>query len=190
MANTLKTIQIFSKVGKIISKVIFILCVVFGAICLVAVFSALTGIGAGEIFKIGGMSVVGLIGNETGRNIEEISADMISGLFALASNAVLAKFYEKYFVNELASGTPFTFEGAKEMLRLGILTIAVPIASIVSSEIILAVLKNFWGVAENSELRADVSVSLGIALIALSFVFKYGAELIENNNKPEITEEK
>ena len=34
---------------------------------------------------------------------------------------------ELYFKNELADGNPFTLRGAKELMRLGILTIAIPL---------------------------------------------------------------
>lgn len=180
MTKTLKTIQTFSKVGRIISKIIFILCIVFGAICLVAIGTSIAGLGAGELFKIGGVSVVGLVEKETGESLDGMKANMIAGFFVLVSNGVLAKFFEKYFTNELAAGTPFTFAGAKEMLRIGILTIAVPIATTTVSSIILAVLKNVQGISEGSDLNAESSVILGVVLIVLSFVFKYGAELKDN----------
>lgn len=186
MTKTLKTVQTFSKVGRIISKIVFIFCIVFGAICLVAIGATITGLEAGEIFKAGGVSIIGLIQKETGENLDGIKYEMISGFFVIVSNAVLAKFSERYFTNELVAGTPFTFAGAKEMLRLGILTIAVPLGTSTISSIILAILKNLYNVTVKADLNAETPIFLGIVLIAISFVFKHGAELKEQkiiNNK-------
>ena len=46
---------------------------------------------------------------------------LIAGI--CAGEAVLAKFAEHYFKRELTDGTPFNLGGAKELMRLGILTI-------------------------------------------------------------------
>lgn len=190
MTNTLTTVQKFSKAGRIISKIVFILCVIFSVICFICVCTTAAGLGMGELFKIGGVSIIGLIEKETGGSIEEMQASIFTGFLSLASSAVLAKFCEKYFVNELAAGTPFTFEGAREMRRLGILLIAVPLGVSVFSEILLAITNIDQKITMNAEISASSPILLGIVLIAISFVFKYGAELKENNINSRIKEDK
>ena len=48
-------------------------------------------------------------------------AGVCGWLIVCAGQAVLAKFAETYFKNKLQAGTPFTFGGAKELLRLGVM---------------------------------------------------------------------
>lgn len=58
-----------------------------------------------------------------------------------AGEAVLAKFAEHYFKRELVDGTPFDLGGAKELRRLGILAICIPIGTQMLAEIIYAVME-------------------------------------------------
>lgn len=78
-----------------------------------------------------------------------------------------------YLKNELADGTPFTLRGAKELMFLGIKTIAFPLGAIILASIICA----YANIEET--FTNEVEMGLGIALILLSFVFRYGAELEE-----------
>ena len=63
-----------------------------------------------------------------------------------AGEAVLAKFAEVYFQNELQAETPFTLAGAKELLRLGILTITIPTGCAVAESIVEGVIVGFMKV--------------------------------------------
>lgn len=58
-------------------------------------------------------------------SVAQLSADVIS----LALDGVVLCFAAAYLKQELADGTPFTASGAKSLLRLGILTIALPLIS-------------------------------------------------------------
>ena len=112
--KTLKTIQVLAKIGKIISNIVFICSIVGFCLCVLGIVSLAAG---GTLIKIGGVTVRGLIENNAGIPLPELYASMIVGVFICAAEAVLSKFAGIYFKNELEAGTPFTFEGTKELSR-------------------------------------------------------------------------
>ena len=75
-------------------------------------------------------------------------AGVCGWLIVCAGQAVLAKFAETYFKNKLQAGTPFTFGGAKELLRLGVLTLVIPTGCSVLGSIAEGIAAGFWN-AEN-----------------------------------------
>ena len=80
--------------------------------------------------------------------------------------------------NELKAGTPFTLSGANELLRLGILSIAIPVFTYMLSNIIYDSFKAaFIDVQKIDGLNGEVSLSLGICLIIISLICRYGAEV-------------
>ena len=83
-------------------------------------------------------------------------AGVCGWLIVCAGQAVLAKFAETYFKNKLQAGTPFTFGGAKELLRLGVLTL---------------------------DLSFDngASIVLGVMFLPGSLPCRYGAELTQQD---------
>ena len=97
---------------------------------------------------------------------------------------MLAKFAENYFKNELKAGTPFTFAGAREMLRLGILTLAVPTGCAVAGSIVEGIAAGFMNIEKVSAMDMYFdgawSIALGVMFIAVSLLCRYGAEVTEN----------
>ena len=118
--KTLHAIQVLSKIGKIFSKIVMICCIVGFGLCIAGLFGVAAG---GEILKLGGVTIKGIIGNTAGLSEGTLYAAMAVGMILCACEAVLAGFAAHYFGRELADGTPFTFGSAKELLRLGILAI-------------------------------------------------------------------
>lgn len=93
----------------------------------------------------------------------------------IAAEAVVAKFINVYFKHELKAGTPFTFEGAKEMLRLGIITIAVPAGASLAATIVFDIMAAGSGL--DSEFNFEISLGMGLMFLALSPLLKHGTEL-------------
>ncbi len=182
--KTLNTIQGLAKIGRILSKIIFIFCIVGSCGCAVGIVSLAVGV---EVFKLGGVTIRGLIENSAGMSGPVMYAAMACGMVFCVSEAVLCKFSEVYFRNELADGTPFTLRGAKELLRLGILAIAIPLGA----EIVCAAGVAAAGVVcpgmDNLPFGEFSSVGLGVMLIVLSLFCRYGVELREG--KPGIGRE-
>ena len=172
----LSVVQTLAKIGRIFSKIIFILCIVCFSICTVALISLLIGF---DGFKIGGVTIRGIIENEGGLPIASLYTDVAVGMILCASEAVLSKFAELYFKRELADGTPFTHRGAKELLRLGILAIAIPIGTAIVCGIVAAIISALHPEVKELSFDSFSSVGLGVMMIVTSVICRYGAELRE-----------
>ena len=172
--NTLKTIQTLAKIGKIFSKIIFVCCIVGFCGCIVGIVSLAIG---AETFKLGGVTIHSMIENDSGMNMPTLYASMVIGLIFCAAEAVLCKFSEIYFKNELADGNPFTLRGAKELLRLGILTIAIPLGTVIVSSIGVSIADNMVPGINKLSIGEFSSVGLGVMMTVLSLFCRYGAEV-------------
>ena len=174
--NTLKVIQTLSKTGKILSRIVFVCCVVGFCGCIIGIVSL--GLG-GEVFKLGGVTIHSIIESHSRMSMPILYTAMAVGLVLCAAEAVLSKFAEIYFKNELKDGTPFTLRGAKELLRLGILTIAIPLGMVIVCSIGVSIADNFFPEIETLSYDGYASVGLGVMMIVSSLFCRYGAEVRE-----------
>ena len=179
--KSLQTIQKFSKIGKILSKMAFIISVISFCGCIAGILSM--SLGNGSLIKLGGVTLHKLISEEYGYNIKNITATLSGWLVVCAGEAVLAKFAEAYFQNELKAETPFTLAGAKKLLRLGILTIAVPTGCAVAGSIVEGIITGFMKVEKAAAMDMyfdnEASIVLGIMFILGSLLCRCGAELMK-----------
>ena len=179
--NTLKTIQTLAKIGKVFSKIIFVCCIVGFCGCIVGLVSLAFG---AETFKLGGVTIHSMIENEAGMSLPTLYASMAVGLLFCGAEAVLCKFAEAYFKHELADGDPFTLRGAKELLRRGILTVAIPLGTVIVCSIGVAIADNMVPGIDKLSIGEFSSVGLGVMMIVLSLFCRYGAE--RNEGKPDV----
>ena len=175
MNKSLKTIQTQSKIGRVLSEIVFICSLVSAGLCL-AGMTALA-LGVEDAFRIGGVTVHSIIANEINMTTDQMLSALVVSLIFSAGEAVLSKFAEVYFKHELAAQTPFTFDGAKEMLRLGILAVAIPIGTQLIAAVVNGILSEILSGTWNTEVRSGDSVAIGIMFMVSSVIFKYGAEL-------------
>lgn len=174
--KTLNNIQKLSKIGKVLSRLVFVFCIIGFCGCIVGILSMALG---APTLKIGGVTLKSILSIEAGVTTGTAYAAMAAGMILCAGEAVLAKFAEHYFKRELADGTPFDLSGAKELMRLGILAICIPIGMQMIAEIVYAVMEQaLHGVAP---FQSDYSgsVTLGVMFIVMSLGCRYGAELRE-----------
>lgn len=61
-------------------------------------------------------------------------------------------------------------------MRLGILTICVPLGTLIVAQIVSSIMAAWLGCGETFKLDEGDSVALGVMFIVLSLVCKYGAE--------------
>ena len=178
--KTLDTIQRLSRLGRLLSKIAFILSVVGFCGCIAGLISL--RLGGGDLIRIGGVTLHGLIGGDLGGSI---AAALSGWLFFCAGEAVLAKFAETYFKNELSAGTPFTHAGASELMRLGILTLAVPTGSAVVGSIAEGIVAGFMeaekAAAMDRYFDNEPTIVLGIMFLLAALLCRYGAELTQKN---------
>ncbi len=176
--KSLNTIQKLSKIGKVLSKIAFIFSVIGFCGCIAGLLSL--NFGNGGLLKFGRVTLHGLVSEEYGHNVKSIAATLSGWMIVCAGEALLAKYAELYFKNELKAGTPFTFGGAKELLRLGILTLAVPIGSAVIGSIVEGIVIGFMGVEKVSAMNMyfgnEASIVLGLMFLLGSLLCRYGAE--------------
>ena len=186
MMKSLQTIQTLSKIGKILSKIIYICCTIGAVGCAIGMASlpfADTG-----VLKIGGVTIHGLIVNRAGIDLNSLYPLMTGAMIVCIGQTILAKFAENYFTHELAVGSPFTVDGAKELLRLGILTICIPLGCLIVAEIVSSIMAGFLNCDDLLKIENADSVILGVMFIIMSVLCRYGAELEMGKNSARIEE--
>ena len=185
--KSLKAIQTLASIGKIISKIIFVFCIVGFCLCIAGIISLAIG---PDTLKLGGVSIHSMIVDQTGISTAAMYTGLAVIAFFCAVEAVLCKMAEKYFKNELADGDPFTMRGAKELLRLGVFATVLPLASEVLSSIVVSAVGKFYPDVKDLSLTGFASVGLGIMLIVLALFCRYGSELRDSaGTSPAVPEE-
>ena len=172
--KTLNAIQKLFKLGKALSSVMFVFCVV--GFCGGAVGMLSMAAGAPPL-KIGGVTLRSILKADAQTAPGAVYAAMAAAMILCAGEAVLAKFAEHYFRRELDDGTPFTLGGAKALTRLGVLTICIPLGAQTAAAIVCAAA----GQSGDLPLRLSGggSVALGVMFLVTSLICRYGAELYE-----------
>lgn len=102
--------------------------------------------------SIGKIKIHGTILSDVGVNAANFAAALSGWMIVCAGEAVVAKFAEIYFKNELQAETPFTIGGAKELQRLGILVIAVSVFCNAAGVLIEGVISGFTNVEKYSRI--------------------------------------
>ncbi len=163
MSKNLAIVQKTSRVLEIIYKVVSILCLV-GAI------GSLVGVVFLSIARFF-PRVIDKAVNESGRTVMQLIGDCVVGFVVSTAFFVVSKLHKDFFAMEQKAGTPFTEECAKSFRTLGIINIVVPLGL----SIVVVIISAIFGCWDS--VRFDFSLGVGIAMILLSFVFAYGAEL-------------
>lgn len=173
--KSLKVVQGFAKAGKIISLILYIFAII-GAIG--------TAVGLIIMLAFKGMVVEGektieqLIEQETKQPMVCMYAEMICAIIVCVAEIPVCLMAKKYFEYELAQGTPFTFDGANKMLKLGIWILCLGLASAVACSIVYGIYVAIHGdIFPDSAFSFSGSFWLGLAFIAISYILKYGADV-------------
>jgi len=174
--KTIRILQKLANIGRIISKIVFICCLVGGICCTVGlaclpVFR--------ESFSLFGVKFHPLAEGAEGINLYTAYTAMGVALFCCSAECVVSKMANRYFTHELAAGTPFTRDGAAEMMQLGITMIWVPMAAVIASAILVGIMTQTFGLTRTFELDRYESIGMGIMFIVMSLVCRSGAEMLE-----------
>ena len=174
--KTLKTLLVLAKIGKILSKIVFVCCLVGFFGCLVGI----SGLAFGEkTLKVGGLTLHTIVEEQAEMTMSGMYAAMAVGVVLCAAEAVLAGFAETYFKNVLADGEFFTFGGAKELMRLGILTIVLPLAATIACSIGVSIAEHWFPDIGKVAFDGYNQVGLGVMMIVAALLCRYGAEKYE-----------
>lgn len=172
----LDTIQKVFGVFKIIARVGMIVCYVAAGLAIAGgiIYSAN---GEMALLKFGETTVYMPFNYHSGGDAaanEKIRWIMISSGIGALLEGILLTFACRYLTLEQKEGTPFTENGAKSLLSLGIM-------SIVLSVIEISVKLGIYKLMKLSEITEDFlsawGTILGVCLILFSLVARYGAEL-------------
>lgn len=172
----LDTIQKVFGVFKIIARVGMIVCYVAAGLAIAGgiIYSAN---GEMAFFKLGGTTIYLPFVyhfNADAVSSVKIGWTMLSGGVGALLEGILLTFACRYLTLEQKEGTPFTENGAKSLLSLGIM-------SIVLSVIEISVKLGIYKLMKLSEITEDFlsawGTILGVCLILFSLVARYGAEL-------------
>lgn len=179
--KTLNSIQKLSKVGRVLSKIVFILSLIISFCFIVGIVLLMTSDSMGIIY--GDSTATDIFLDILKGTEDTLIAYFACSMVIFLGEAVLAKFAEDYFKHELEAGTPFTFAGANEMKRLGLLCILIPIGAIIISAIVYAILKCVLGDVGDFDVNNEISVALGIMFMVTSLICRHGAEISEKQTE-------
>lgn len=178
--STLDKIQKLSKLGKILCSIVFVFCMIGIIGSVVGIIFLSAGVKA---MHIGGMTIKNIVQVNSEVNIDTANVYMTVALILCSGEAVIAKFAEHYFKGELQDGTPFNMERAKELTRLGIITISVSLGTEVVVGLIYEIMSFIFGNASSLNIGNWGSTSVGIAFIVISLICRYGSELKKEDTK-------
>ncbi len=167
MSNLEKT-QKGMRVFQIFSKIILTVAIVGLALTSIAAILVASNVLNMENRFLHFLSVTAEISK--GQLIGTLTAAAISLLLGV----ILSVFAYRYFTAELKEGTPFTNAGADRIKQLGIVMIVI---SLVSSFVMDGIYHVFHLAEEWNRYDDTGSIALGICLILLAMVVRYGAEL-------------
>ena len=166
--KSLEVIQKIVKVLKILAKIAYIFCII-GAVA--------SAIGTASLFAIDENSEIWKKALEAIQpdtiDLAAVRCTCLTGVIVCAAGAVLSWFSKKLFEDELAAGTPFDRHICKDVLKVGIIYLAVSVVSGIIIAIIYACFK----------LDADGSgfsgFTTGIVYIICWLLCRYGADVKE-----------
>ena len=180
-SKTLKHIQTLAKVGKVLSTIVFVFCIVGAVGSVIGLISL--GMTSIVTFRIEDMSFLDWMKEETKLAIGDLYAAISGGLVECLVGIVLASMAMKYFKSELQDGTPFTVQGAKRLMRLGLWEIFLPLGSGIIVSLIQTILNFMMDHTDQVKFDNSSSLAIGIAMLICALLCRFGAEKDEWANQ-------
>lgn len=166
--KSLEVIQKIVKVLRILAKIAYILCII-GAVA--------SAIGAASLFAIDENSEIWKKALEAIQpdtiDLAAVRCTCLTGVFVCAAGAVLSWFSKRLFEDELAAGTPFDRHICKDILKVGIIYLAVSVVSGIIIAIIYACFKL------DADGNGFPGFTTGIVYIICWLLCRYGADVKE-----------
>ena len=176
----MKSLQIIQKTFRVfqtLSKIAMVLSFVWAGLAALGLLCGVLWYSGGNVFGVNQELLYSL--TVTGGLTEMIGVLLVDFILAL-TDGILLVFALRYFKAEQADGTPFSHSGADLMKRLGILLIVLPAVA----TILVGVLHGIFDMPqiEAADVGNETSVMMGIMLILVSLILRYGAEMEENRD--------
>ncbi|ANE22289.1 hypothetical protein AAY81_03090 [Denitrobacterium detoxificans] len=172
-SKNLDAIQTIAKICRVVSIIVFACCLAGGILCVVG----MACVGTPDLITVNGVTVHSIVDLSADVNLGVVYASLLTGLVFCIAGCVLGKLAKRYFDHELAAGTPFTFEGANEIMRLGIFTAVIPLGAQIIAHVGCSAMARYFEGVTCPSVEVSTSFMFGVALIVMSVIFRYGAEL-------------
>lgn len=171
MEKTLKYIQTFSKIGQILSKVVFVASIV-GAVCCAVGFICLQWT---DVLVLGRIKIHGPVEWAEDMALGNAYAATFCTFIVLMGEIFVANYAAKVFSHELTIGNPFDLQLSKEVFKLGILVISVSAGTSIAAAITYEIIKAFTETTEAYKIDFGIQLGFGLSFIFISQLLKYGA---------------
>lgn len=171
--SNLEKIQKVMRVLQILSKIVLVFACVGVALTSVAVVLVASGVLNAENQFIHFLSVTAEMSK--GQLVGTLIVADVSLLFS----GIITMFVYRYFTAELKEGTPFTNAGANRVKQLGIIMIVLSAVSMFITDAVYEIMD----LSAQNMFRDGGGITLGICLLLLAMIVRYGAELEQRNNK-------
>ena len=165
--NNLEKIQKGMRVLQILSKIILILAI--AGLVLTSVGAILV---ASDVLNTENRVIHFLLA-AAGITKGQLIGTLLAASVSLLLSGIFTAFVYRCFTAELKEGTPFTNAGADRIKQLGIMQI---VLAVVSAAIIDGIYEKM-GLSSWNRFDDAGSITLGICLILIAAVVRYGAEL-------------
>lgn len=179
MNKSLKTIQTLSKIGKILSKIAFVFNIVLFCVFILGLVAMLWGITS---LTIDGTDIASLLEKAADVSVASLYSAAITGMISTAGGIFMSKTALNYFKRELNDGTPFTVDGADQMLKFGIITLCVSFGTQLIANIANMITASVMSGVKTENINNSECMIIGVMFIFISFVCKYGAEVLNEKN--------
>ena len=167
--KNLKIIQTIAKIGKILSQVAFVCCIVAVSLCSLAFLT---------LILLPQVDLTKLLIEEGETNIETLYASLIVAIVVCASEIYVAFRSKKFFIHELEIGHPFTHEIAGELKKLAWITIIINIVTSFVCEIGIAI-ANYINPAIKDINMSFASIGFGLTLLFIAILCDYGSDIAD-----------
>lgn len=174
--NSLNIIQKLSKVACVLSYIVYVSTIIGIIGCAVG---AVILFGAGEYLKFGGESLNALIKAHSDMSVPALYAVMLGGAVSCVGQLIVSKMACGYFKGELEAGTPFTLDGASQLMKLGISVIWIPTAATLASQIVHDIIISLTDCVSHVNFASGESVILGVTFVMVSLICRSAAELMQ-----------
>ena len=170
--KSLQTIQKTCKVFQTLTKIAMILCFVGSGLLLLGLICGIVISSTGAVIT-GNMKTLYRLTSSA--SFFEMVGSLLAEFVLTLTDALLFFHGWKYFSAEQVDGTPFSRRGADLMKRMGIMLIVLPAVA----TILVGVLHGIFDMPqiEVADVGNRISVMMGIMLILVSVILRYGAEL-------------
>ena len=183
--KSLKNIQLLVKILRIISLVVFILCIIGAAGCALALII----VPVCQDIKIMGEKTLQMLLLEKNVHMYQVYCGLCIGFVSCGVGIFLSRYNELFFEEELSVGTPFTFPMVKKTRKVALVNIIVSLCSSILAAIVVGIICAIYRSKYSFNYGLFSTIGFGLALLVISLFTQYGAEKDNGGPEQEVIEE-